>query len=129
WPGSDRCVPRLRPAFLRLPSSRIFNVKRLFNATINSLRAIGYGFRREAALREEIIALLAGLIAVVFIAPTVAWYMAMIASLLGLLAVEFRSVTAATGPRSGQPQGGRAHGAARQTKCLVRAVLLQNAFH
>lgn len=67
-------------------------MKRLFNATINSLRAIGYGFRREAALREEIIALLAGLIAAVFIAPTVAWYMAMIASLLGLLAVEFLNV-------------------------------------
>jgi diacylglycerol kinase (ATP) len=69
-----------------------FNVKRFFNATINSLRAIGYGFRREAALREEMIALAAGLIAAVFIAPTVAWYMAMIASLLGLLAVEFLNV-------------------------------------
>jgi diacylglycerol kinase (ATP) len=64
-------------------------VKRLFSATINSLRAIGYGFRSEAALREEMIALVAGLIAAVFIAPTVAWYVAMIASLLGLLAVEF----------------------------------------
>ena len=57
-------------------------MKRLFSATINSLRAIGYGFRSEAALREEMIALVAGLIAAVFIAP-------MIASLLGLLAVEF----------------------------------------
>ena len=65
-------------------------MKRLFSATINSLRAIGYGFRSEAALREEMIALVAALIAAVFIAPTVAWYVAMIASLLGLL-VEFRS--------------------------------------
>ena len=64
-------------------------MKRLFSATINSLRAIGYGFRSEAALREEMIALVAGLIAAVFIAPTVAWYVAMIASLLVLLAVEF----------------------------------------
>jgi diacylglycerol kinase (ATP) len=79
----------LHPAFLRLPPSRIFTVKRLFSATINSLRAIGYGFRSEAALREEMVALVAGLIAAVFIAPTVAWYVAMIASLLGLLAVEF----------------------------------------
>ena len=64
-------------------------MKRIFSATINSLRAIAYGFRREAALREEMIALLAGLVAAYFIAPTVAWYVAMIASLLGLLAVEF----------------------------------------
>ena len=28
-------------------------MKRIFSATINSLRAIGYGFRNEAALREE----------------------------------------------------------------------------
>ena len=82
-------IPYSAPAFLRLPLSRIFNVKRLFSATINSLRAIGYGFRSEAALREEMIALVAGLIAAVFIAPTIAWYVAMIASLLGLLAVEF----------------------------------------
>ena len=64
-------------------------MKRIFSATINSLRAIGYGFRSEAALREEMIALLAGLVAAYFIAPTVAWYVAMIGSLLGLLAVEF----------------------------------------
>jgi diacylglycerol kinase (ATP) len=82
-------IPYTAPAFLRLPPSRIFTVKRLFSATINSLRAIGYGFRSEAALREEMVALVAGLIAAVFIAPTVAWYVAMIASLLGLLAVEF----------------------------------------
>src|SRR6202012_159664 len=66
-----------------------FVVKRIFSATINSLRAIGYGFRNEAALREEMIALVAGLIAACFIAPTVAWFVAMIGSLFGLLAVEF----------------------------------------
>jgi diacylglycerol kinase (ATP) len=82
-------IPYTTPAFPRLPPSRIFIVKRLFSATINSLRAIGYGFRSEAALREEMIALVAGLVAALFIAPTVAWYVAMIASLLGLLAVEF----------------------------------------
>jgi diacylglycerol kinase (ATP) len=64
-------------------------VKRIFSATINSLRAIGYGFRNEAALREEMVLLVLGLIAALFIAPTVAWYVAMIASLLALLAVEF----------------------------------------
>lgn len=64
-------------------------MKRIFSATINSLRAIGYGFRNEAALREEMIALAAGLVAAYFIAPTIAWFVAMIGSLLGLLAVEF----------------------------------------
>jgi diacylglycerol kinase (ATP) len=64
-------------------------VKRIFSATINSLRAIGYGFRNEAALREEMILLAAGLLLGLVIAPTVAWYVAMIASLLALLAIEF----------------------------------------
>ena len=64
-------------------------MKRIFSATINSLRAIGYGFRNEAALREEMVLLAVALIAGIFIAPTVAWYVAMIASLLCLLAVEF----------------------------------------
>lgn len=64
-------------------------MKRIFSATINSLRAIVYGFRREAALREEMIALVAGLLLGLVIAPSVAWYVAMIASLLALLAIEF----------------------------------------
>ena len=64
-------------------------MKRIFAALINSIRAIGFGFNNEAALREEMIALVAGLIAAVFIAPSIAWFVAMIGSLLGLLAVEF----------------------------------------
>jgi diacylglycerol kinase (ATP) len=64
-------------------------VKRIFSATINSLRAIGYGFRREAALREEMVALALGLLLALAIAPSIAWYVAMIASLLALLAIEF----------------------------------------
>jgi diacylglycerol kinase (ATP) len=64
-------------------------VKRIFSATINSLRAIGYGFRNEAALREEMIVLAAALLVGLLIAPTVAWYVAMIGSLLALLAIEF----------------------------------------
>jgi diacylglycerol kinase (ATP) len=75
--------------FPRWPLHRISVVKRIFSATINSLRAIGYGFRSEAALREEMILLAAGLPLGLVIAPTVAWYVAMIASLLGLLAIEF----------------------------------------
>jgi len=64
-------------------------VKRIFSATINSLRAISYGFRREPALREEMVLLVAGLFLGLVIAPSLAWYVAMIGALLGLLAIEF----------------------------------------
>jgi diacylglycerol kinase (ATP) len=64
-------------------------VKRLFSATINSLRAFGYGFRHEAALREEMVLLAAGVLVGLVVAPSVAWYVLMIGSLLVLLAVEF----------------------------------------
>ena len=64
-------------------------MKRLFSATINSLRAFGYGFVNEAALREEMLLLPAGLLLGLVIAPSVLWYAIMIASLLGLLSVEF----------------------------------------
>ena len=101
-------------------------MKRLFSATINSLRAIGYGFRSEAALREEMIALVAGLIAAVFIAPTVAWYVAMIASLLGLLAVEFLNTAieklsdhVTPGPQCDRPDQRRWLGGGFSTTCLA----------
>ena len=64
-------------------------MKRIFSATINSLRAIGFGFRREPALREEMILLVAGLLLGVVVAPSVAWYVAMIGALLVLLSIEF----------------------------------------
>ena len=64
-------------------------MKRFYSATINSLRAFAYGARHEAALREEMIALLLGLPIGLFIAPSAAWYVAMIGTLLVLLAVEF----------------------------------------
>lgn len=64
-------------------------MKRLYLATINSLRGIRYGVRTEAALREEAILLVAGIVLGFFIAPSVAWYVIMVGSLLVLLAVEF----------------------------------------
>jgi diacylglycerol kinase (ATP) len=64
-------------------------VKRLFSATINSWRAIGYGFRSEAALREEMVLLVAGALLGLIAAPSGAWYVLMVGSLLILLAVEF----------------------------------------
>jgi diacylglycerol kinase (ATP) len=53
------------------------------------LRGLKGGIRTEAALREEAVALLLALPVGVFVAPSVAWYVAMIASLLAVLAVEF----------------------------------------
>jgi diacylglycerol kinase (ATP) len=64
-------------------------VKRFLNATLNSLRGLSCGIRTEAALRQEAIALLIALPAGVFVAPSLGWYVAMIASLLAVLAVEF----------------------------------------
>jgi diacylglycerol kinase (ATP) len=64
-------------------------VKRIFSATLNSLHGLIYGFRTEAALREEIVVLAAAILIAFFIAPSLAWYVAMVGALLIVLAVEF----------------------------------------
>ena len=64
-------------------------MKRIFSATLNSLRGIRYGIHTEAALREEAALLIAGALSGVVVAPTWLWYVAMVGSLLILLAVEF----------------------------------------
>jgi diacylglycerol kinase (ATP) len=64
-------------------------VKRLYSATLNSIRGIRYGFATEAALREESILLLAGVLLGFIIAPSISWYILMVGSLLVLLSVEF----------------------------------------
>jgi diacylglycerol kinase (ATP) len=63
-------------------------VKRIFSATINSLRGLAYGFRSEAALREEMVLLGAGVLLGFVVAPSVGWYVLMVGALLVLLAVE-----------------------------------------
>jgi len=89
----DSMPPRIHSVAWRTPlsSSRKpgFDVKRLFSATINSLRGIRYGFAHEAALREEMALLAAGILLGLVIAPTLAWYVAMVGTLLILLSVEF----------------------------------------
>ena len=64
-------------------------MKRLYLATINSLRGLRYGVRSEAALREEALLLAAGVLLGLLIAPSLSWYVVMIGALLVLLAVEF----------------------------------------
>ena len=63
-------------------------VKRLYSATINTLRGLSFGIRHEAALREEAIVLALALPLGLVVAPGPGWYAAMIAALLLLLAVE-----------------------------------------
>jgi diacylglycerol kinase (ATP) len=64
-------------------------LKRLFSATKNSLRGLIDGFTTEPALREEAILLVVALPLGFFLAPSAAWYIAMIGVALVLLAVEF----------------------------------------
>ena len=63
-------------------------MKRLVSATINSLRGLRYTIAHEAAVREEAIAFVLALPVGLFLAPSAAWYVAMIGALLLVLAVE-----------------------------------------
>ncbi len=64
-------------------------MKRLYSATANSLRGLLDGVRTEPAVRQEAVLLAVGLVAGVVIAPSAAWYVAMIGAMLVVLAVEF----------------------------------------
>lgn len=64
-------------------------MKRLYLATLNSLRGFRSGIATEAALREESLLLVAGALLGMFLAPSLAWYLAMVSALLILLAIEF----------------------------------------
>jgi diacylglycerol kinase (ATP) len=63
-------------------------VKRLYSATLNTLRGLGFGLRYEAAVREEAILLAIAVPLGLFVAPGAGWYVAMIGALLAVLAVE-----------------------------------------
>ena len=63
-------------------------MKRIYIATLNSFRGFAAAFKSEAAAREEIIALLLALPVGLWVAPSAAWYVAMIGALLVLIAVE-----------------------------------------
>jgi diacylglycerol kinase (ATP) len=63
-------------------------VKRLYSATINTLRGLAAGIKTEAALREEAIVLVVAMPVALFVAPSLAWYVAMIGVLLIVLAIE-----------------------------------------
>ena len=90
-PDDPRTLAFANVEWIAFPASHPktgLTVKRLFSATLNSLRGLGYGIRHEAALREEAILLVVSLLLGFAVAPSVAWYVAMVGSLLVLLAVE-----------------------------------------
>ena len=60
-------------------------MKRLYTATQNSLRGLADGFKTEAALRDEGLLVLVGLLLGLVIAPSGAWYASMIGALLVVL--------------------------------------------
>jgi diacylglycerol kinase (ATP) len=64
-------------------------VKRIYAAAKNSLRGLADGIRTEAAIREEIVVLVLAVPGGIFIAPNLFWYVAMIAAVLVVLAIEF----------------------------------------
>ena len=64
-------------------------MKRLYRATQNSFRGLVDGFKTEPALRDEALLVVLGVLLGFVIAPSAAWYAAMIGTLLVVLAVEF----------------------------------------
>ena len=64
-------------------------MKRIYSAAKNSVRGLIDGVRTEAAIREEVILFVLGVPIGAFVAPNLAWYVAMIGALLVVLAVEF----------------------------------------
>ncbi|MGA7429592.1 MAG: diacylglycerol kinase [Xanthobacteraceae bacterium] len=64
-------------------------MKRLYSATFNSLRGFVDGVRTEAAVREETVLLAVAVPLGFALAPTAAWYVAMIGAILLVLAIEF----------------------------------------
>ena len=55
-------------------------MKRLYRATLNTIRGFAHAIRSEQAFRQEAAALLLGLPIGLFVAPSAAWYVAMIGS-------------------------------------------------
>jgi diacylglycerol kinase (ATP) len=63
-------------------------LQRLTNATLNSFRGLRHAFRKEAAFRQEAVALALAIPVGGLLAPSLGWYVAMIGSVLAVMAVE-----------------------------------------
>jgi diacylglycerol kinase (ATP) len=89
--GSPFVNPQRKVAKVFRPSGMILgsSLKRLFSATRNSLRGLADGFKTEPALRDEAVLFVVAVPVGFVVAPSVAWYLAMIGAVLVILAVEF----------------------------------------
>lgn len=63
-------------------------VKRLYIASLNTVRGLKSAARSEAALREELFILIVAVPLALFLAPSIGWYVAMIGVILAILAIE-----------------------------------------
>lgn len=63
-------------------------MKRIYNATRNSMRGLAFAAHSEPALRQEMGALVAALVIAPLAAPEPAWAVAMVGSILFIMAVE-----------------------------------------
>ena len=61
---------------------------RVWKALINSINGLRWAMRHEAAVQEEVVALALGLPASFFVAASIAWWLALVGSLLVLIVVE-----------------------------------------
>jgi diacylglycerol kinase (ATP) len=57
-------------------------------AFINSFNGLAWALRHEAAVREELIALALALPVSIFVAPNIAWWLALVGSVMMLIVVE-----------------------------------------
>src|SRR5205814_1412010 len=87
---SPSAVPQRKVTVVKpIPTLLGSTLKRLHSATQHSLRGLADGFKTEAALRDEAFLIAIGLPLGLVIAPSGAWYAAMVGSLLVVLAVGF----------------------------------------
>jgi len=63
-------------------------VLRLYQATLNTFRGLTWATKSEAALRQELAALLIAIPLAVVLAPGIAWYVAMVGVLVLTICIE-----------------------------------------
>ena len=61
---------------------------RLWKAFLNTLNGLGWALRHEQAVREEFAVFVVALPASFFVATSIAWWLALIGSLMSLIVVE-----------------------------------------
>jgi len=61
---------------------------RLYHAILNTVRGLTWATKSEAALRQELAALVIGIPLGVFVTPSVGWYVAMVGILILTICIE-----------------------------------------